>query len=176
MREMEMFCPVAEELCFNCFYNLIRADNMIQETKGAVWKNDLIWFTKVNLHEEPHLPSRSEGKHLLLFIQRFHCIRETKLIWKPINVFFFFKARGIKTQQPWRSAECLSCPKAYVIHIWTVDLCSVELQSFYARSIKKKMLRVWKEMCWHDNKDSKWAIKPVGTGIDTGPCAGSLCS
>lgn len=31
-----------EKLCFNCFYKVIRADNRIQETKGAVWKNYLI--------------------------------------------------------------------------------------------------------------------------------------
>lgn len=54
---------------------------------------------------------------------------------------------------------CVSC--------WTVTLLLVNLS---------KAIRAWKEMCWHETKDLKWAVKPAGTGIDTGLCAGRLCS
>lgn len=42
--------------------------------------------------------------------------------------------------------------------------------------LKLSNVSSYKEMCWHDNKDFKSAVKPAGTGIDTGLCVGSLCS
>lgn len=71
---------------------------------------------------------------------------------------WFLKPEAQKNQQPWGSADCLCYPKTYVIHFWTVDLCSVEPLCFFAKSIK----RLWEEMCWHDNKDLKWAVKTSG--------------